>query len=1039
MAIGSKSFGYWRAMLLASSPLLALAPNMSVQAQQASATVPASTAGTPAAKQTNGDQLDEVIVTGYAASLQTALDNKRKSVLPIESVAPEDIGKMPDQDVAEALQRLPGVQIDRDAQGLGTAVLIDGLRNNLTTLNGDIFLTGREFYVSGEASGGGSGANAQYDSLEGIPSEEIGGIDVYKNPEASITEGGLGGTINLKSRDPLAGPDGLSLGGNFRESEGRDTGSWTPLGTLVGSYKFSDNFALTGSVSYDDEKTQTNEFEDENRNQWLITNAATGPYTGALTPAGITTLPQEYIEPQLGYLSNIQDQRKTLGATLGAFMKFGDSVTSRVVWFGSRETETTINYSDKIWFNGQGAAAGSATTPNTPLPGIDPTMPYSIDGNGVVHNATFNANGAETATLFQGSTDSANNFQWFTKFDNGGPWKGDVDLAFARATSNLQAAQADVEHGLYTTGAGVATSPGAPGCNNGGSTCTNATGSHGYEFSYANGGTSGLPSVSYLSPYGDILNNPAWTTFKSNWAWANYSQEREWSIKGDLSYDTTPGFGIDSLFSSGLRYASREVDQTFGRYLINGTLSDGEVAGTNTGTPAAGDGPWLYYQDPGYGNPGIPYSTGTTNPGLVSSVNIDGVGGSVIVKNPYTSGLNNPSTYLNSVWGDAGVINNTERFFKDGLSSFKVQEGTTALYLMEDLGNLDTNHFHLNVGLRVVDTSLTIDHGQQAPTPTYYGTASWNGVESNVQEVQTSRSYIDVLPSFNFVLEVSPTQLIRIGAARVTAPQNLFDLGLGNTYNFTRGNTPCGLSACFQFGGGTSGNPNLDPFRATQYDLSWENYFARGGLISVGTFYKQVDSFVETQNIATTVNDDYGGTTADVTEPVNAGTGKIYGVELGAQYTFGPDFMAWLRGFGFAANYTMSASSSNQLTSFATSTEIPGVARNSFTTTLFYARSGFSARASYSYRGVAINDSLVGATFEFKDQVGVEKTYSVYEAPYGQLDGQIGYDIGSHFGLVASAQNITNQAQHTYLQWADQPFTYDNSGRRYFAGFKFKL
>jgi outer membrane receptor protein involved in Fe transport len=135
----------------------------------------------------------------------------------------------------------------------------------------------------------------------------------------------------------------------------------------------------------------------------------------------------------------------------------------------------------------------------------------------------------------------------------------------------------------------------------------------------------------------------------------------------------------------------------------------------------------------------------------------------------------------------------------------------------------------------------------------------------------------------------------------------------------------------------------------------------------------------------------------------------------------------------------MSASSTNQLTSFATSTEIPGVARNSFTTTLFYGRSGFSARASYSYRGVAINDSLVGATFEFKDQVGVEKTYSVYEAPYGQLDGQVGYDIGSHFGLVASAQNITNQAQHTYLQWPDQPFTYDNSGRRYFAGFKFKL
>src|SRR5208282_283465 len=178
MAIGSKSFGYWRAMLLASSPLLALAPHMAAQAQQAPGAAPTSTATTPATKQTGGDTVEEVIITGYAASLQNALDNKRKSVLPIESVAPEDIGKMPDQDVAESLQRLPGVQIDR-SQGVGTAVLIDGLRQNLTTLNGDVFLTGKEFYVSGEGSGGGSGGNSQYGSLEGIPSELVSGIDVY--------------------------------------------------------------------------------------------------------------------------------------------------------------------------------------------------------------------------------------------------------------------------------------------------------------------------------------------------------------------------------------------------------------------------------------------------------------------------------------------------------------------------------------------------------------------------------------------------------------------------------------------------------------------------------------------------------------------------------------------------------------------------------------------------------------------------------------------------------------------------------------------
>ena len=57
-------------------------------------------------------------------------------------------------------------------------------------------------------------------------------------------------------------------------------------------------------------------------------------------------------------------------------------------------------------------------------------MPYSIDGNGVVQNATFNANGAETATLYQDNISQANNFQWVTKFDDGGPLRGLFDASF---------------------------------------------------------------------------------------------------------------------------------------------------------------------------------------------------------------------------------------------------------------------------------------------------------------------------------------------------------------------------------------------------------------------------------------------------------------------------------------------------------------------------------------------------------------------------------------------------------------------------------
>jgi hypothetical protein len=68
----------------------------------------------------------------------------------------------------------------------------------------------------------------------------------------------------------------------------------------------------------------------------------------------------------------------------------------------------------------------------------------------------------------------------------------------------------------------------------------------------------------------------------------------------------------------------------------------------------------------------------------------------------------------------------------------------------------------------------------------------------------------------------------------------------------------------------------------------------------------------------------------------------------------------------------------------------------------------------------------------------VPTTYQVFSAPYGQLDGQVAYDVNRNFGVVFSAQNLTKSAQHAYLQWSNEPFTYFNSGRRFFFGAKFK-
>ncbi|MEP6546471.1 MAG: TonB-dependent receptor [Gammaproteobacteria bacterium] len=983
------------------------------------------------------DELQEIVITGFRESLQSALNRKRDSIQPIESVVAEDIGKMPDQNVSESLQRLPGISINRSG-GKGTQVLIDGLGNNLITLNGEVLLTGREIYVAGEASGGGGTGGLQYASLEGIPSEEIGGIDVIKNPTARNREGGLGGIIDLKTRSPLAQDMGLNFGGNLRGTKASDAeGGITPVGTLVGGFKFSDNFAITGSVSYDDQKTHDKQFQDQNRSQWLETNTATvGSYVGSPVAGTNTVLPggRTYIDPQLAYFSDILDQITTKGATLGAEWKWNENITSNFNWFFIDEKEISTTYSNKAWFSG-GSGENNAVGAPASFPGIDPSQPYSIDPNGVIESATMMANGAETATLYESNHTKANNFQFNTKFEDLGPVSGNVGMAYAKATGDYEAAQADVEHGFYGAfgSANPSIQPTAPGCNNGANDCSN--GNHGYAWVWNNGGTSGLPSAGYPNNYGytNVLSNPAYTLFKSNWAWANKLDEKQYSFKFDLHAQASDLIEL----TGGARYQNREVDFVHGRYLENGIDPYG-IGGVGAGTPAGNcctgpsSGTWLYYQDPGYA--AIPYSTPQTNPNLALNYN-NFANGPISVKNPVTGGMTDPSTYLNTLWKQAGVANGTQAFFKDPLNSFQVTEKTTAVYLMGDAGN-PGDVYHANFGVRAVRTQLTVDGAQTNPNgSTFIGTASWNGVNANDVPITSSRSYTDVLPTFNFVLNATETQKLRFGAARVTSPQNLQQLGSGLQYGFTRaapGECTGGATVCFKFDGGHAGNAQLDPFRASQFNLSWEDYFARNGLISVGYFYKAVDNFITTANVPTLVADGVGGTTANVSTPINGGTGKIQGIEISGQYAF--DF-----GLGFSANYTRANSESTQTSSFEANLPIPGVSKNSVNATVYFERAGFSARAAYAWRSTALNSGGVGSSFSFQDIDGNQKVYSVYQAAYGQLDGQVGYDFGPHFGVLVSVVNLTNAKLHTYLQFPNEPFTYDDVGRRLFFGVKGKL
>ena len=836
---------------------------------------------TGAAQAQTSDTIETVTVTGFRASLANALTAKQNSNLIMESVTAEDVGKMPDQNVTESLQRLPGIQIARD-QGKGTRVLINGLRQNLTTLNGDVFLTGKEFYIAGEAGGGGAGNNAQYASMEGIPSEEIGGVDIYKTPNAGLSEGGMGGIINLKTRDPLSSPDGFSLTANLRgtSTSYSSLGRMTPNATLVASYKPNNTFAITGSVSYDNSDTHTKEFEAYNRSPWVITGAEVTGYTGVgnlashtvaavanpaynancpgpanavvYTPACATvnpatnvanlsngsytalsgqgTLGKSYILQQYAYFSDVYDQNRTIGATLGAAWNVSSAVQTSVNWFYSHIGDKNTTYSDKVGFNGSGS---TSNVPGQSAPGINASQPYTIDGNGVVQSAQFWLQGAETATLLQRNESDANNVQWHTSFDDGGPITATLDVSYAGANATMKAAQQDVEHGYYgVTGGTGSAAPLAPGCNNFSPSCEVGAGNPAIPLQWNNGGDSGLPTASYLAPYADVLSNPAYTLFKSAWAWASKSKEQEAAIRGAVVYK--PGFlkGVEGNLTFGFRIAQRNVNETFGRYLIDRGSVPGTVGGgTDCCYGGTGFGTYLYYQDPGYDSK-IPWDTAVSNPSLAKTVH-NFAFGNIIVKDPVAGGMNNPETFLNTIWNNSTnnkTANNSEAFFADTLSSFKVHESTQALYLMSDLGDKDQG-FHFNGGVRVVFTTQTVTGASAAPVVTSYGTATWNGVNNNNIPFVAVKHTVDILPSFNISLFPTDDQIIRLSGARVMSPADLFGLGVGRSYNFTREtggrtNIHTGVADGFKFANGSSGNPDLDPYRANEFNVSWEDYFA---------------------------------------------------------------------------------------------------------------------------------------------------------------------------------------------------------------------
>ncbi|MEA5124445.1 TonB-dependent receptor [Xanthomonas floridensis] len=189
-AVGQRSIRDFRRSVMA----ISVATLLSAQAYAQDAT----TTAAPASDATT-QQLDTVQVTGTRSSVTKAQLVKQNAEQIVDSIVAEDIGKLPDNNVAEALQRISGIQISRN-YGEGSSIAIRGLTQVRTELNG------RDIFTANDGRGL---------SFEDVSAELLGGVNVYKNPSADMIEGGLGGTVDLRTRLPFD-YDGRKIAGSVQ-------------------------------------------------------------------------------------------------------------------------------------------------------------------------------------------------------------------------------------------------------------------------------------------------------------------------------------------------------------------------------------------------------------------------------------------------------------------------------------------------------------------------------------------------------------------------------------------------------------------------------------------------------------------------------------------------------------------------------------------------------------------------------------------------------------------------------------------------------
>ena len=941
---------------------------------------------TPSAEENKEAAVEVIDVRGTRADLFNAQNLKRYSETVIDALDASDIGGFPDRSVLEAISRLPGITMGRfaapnDPDHFGTegsGLVVRGLTQVRSEFNG------RDSFTADSGRGL---------SFQDVPPELMGSVEVFKNNTADMIEGGIAGTVNLITRKPF-------------DSDGQV-------------------FAFSADVTYADfieETTPTfsalysNTYENDNGKFGFLVNLSHSELKaqsdGAMVGQYQPQADSDFLIPEGARLTRKKDDRTRQGAAAviqwqspdRTILATGEYIRSdsELAW-----TENAVEMDD-----------GDAQDGLIPVAGTE----FEFDSNGYFERGIMTSNegwrgneGDRTPGGIFGmnhvlqsrardNESTVEDLSLNVEYTPNDSWAFNFDIQYVEGTNDVVdfsiMGATDAVVGLDVSG-------------------------------------TGKPTIDYYDPTyngeagyardSNHFTDPSKTYFRSAMDHVSQNEGEEFATRFDTKY-----IFDDSLLTSaqfGVRYAKRE--QTTRQSTYNwGLLSEAW----------AGDIQWF---DSAGGSQVPTELVSYDNFARGGVLTVDGGNNFLFPAMSLARDYRNAAAALAPVaaeWsplasrGDA--INGTD-FIPNEIN--ETEETNTAAYIKfnfeGDLGGMD---YSGNFGLRYVelenDTAGFIVFPENiidGPTDADAFLPADQQAFGNAASVAlvASDDYSNVLPSFNFKLNITDELLFRVGIAEAIA---LPELGLLRNYvaiseqdrvNEVGPDTdgdgePDLLSSTIGRYTAESGNPFLKPMESINYDLTLEWYFAPVGSLTLAYFYKDLENYF----ISGTRTEEYtnnGATqSVEVAGPLNGDEGTVQGFEIAYQQFF--DMLpAPFDGIGIQANYTfvdedgspnagLSSDNPNTTTNANFAFEglpLEGLSEDNYNLVLMYEKYGWNARMAYNWRSAYLLTTQ-----------DVITQLPIFNESIGFLDASVFYDINENFKVGIQGSNLTDEVTRTSMQ-----------------------